>query len=332
MNTPTEQLAERLRELPLEHPRPHEVTARVLAATARPSPRRRPSRLALAAALFLAALPVVWGVLYFSPATAAVLADASGPGGFSSETLNNFGLGAGNTVTAQSSSATSSGYTVQLVGAYADSIRTVVLFKITPGAWLTSDMHLTDQFGTSYSMRNGEGDFLTGDNAFSFEPASALASVTGMRFTLSLDRLAPDQRPGTQPHYVSGPWTLKGVVLLHSGTNLALPGEGSLGSGTVKFVEARYSGRVVSIRAELRGVSLENIPAAGPGTKPRSRFKVELVPAGGGAVKSMAEADWSSNDGATDFRVLFLNVDPGTYQVTFAVEGAGTLTRTLVVR
>ena len=67
---------------------------------------RRPGFLAVAAALLVLTL-ASWGALYFSPATAAALADASGPGGFSGEILDHFGLGAEN-ITAESSAAASS--------------------------------------------------------------------------------------------------------------------------------------------------------------------------------------------------------------------------------
>src|SRR3977135_2100773 len=114
MTQPTDQLARRLRELPLDEPRPERITSRVLGAAARPAPPRLLRRLAIAAAILVRALPVTWGVLDPSPATAAALADASGPGGFSREILDNFGLGTGSGVTAQSSSASSSGPKAQL--------------------------------------------------------------------------------------------------------------------------------------------------------------------------------------------------------------------------
>ena len=333
MNTTTEQLAEQLRELKLEHPQPGAITARVLAAAARPAPRWRLSRMAIAVAILLAALPGTWGVLYFSPATAAALADASGSGGFSSEILDHFGLGTGSLVTAQNSSATSSGYTVQLVGVYADSIRTVVLFKTTPPAFTSSIMRLTDQFGTEYHMRGGEGNLNTGDQAFEFEPASALTSVTGMRFTLTIDRLTPDQRTIPRPREVSGAWILKGVELPRAGTKLVTPAQGSLGDGTVTFVEARYSGRVVLIRADVRGVSLEgNVGVEGPKNKPVPRFRVELTPVDGGRA-AVGGGGWSSSSGSpAHVEALFYSVDPGTYKLNFVLAGAGTLTRTLVVR
>lgn len=67
--------------------------------------------------------------------------------------------------------------------------------KITPPAVVMPDARLMDQFGTRC-----------------FEPASGLASFTGMRFTLVVDQIAAaNQQKG------SGPWTLRGVVLPKSG-------------------------------------------------------------------------------------------------------------------
>ena len=336
MIRPTDNLAERLRELPLEEPRPDAMTARVLAEARRAAPRRsiawsgrpmrRPRFLAVAAAVLVLIL-ASWGVLYFSPATAAALADASGPGGFSGEILDHFGLG-GENITAESSSATSSGYKVQLVGAYADSIRTVVLLKIAPAAFIAGDLRLTDQFGTVYQASNGEGNLETGDQAVSFEPASSLASLTGMRFTLTMNQMA--LLGGQQ---VSGSWTVKGVVLLKSGTTLQTPASGSLGPGTVTFVDARYVGRVVSIKAEVRGVSLDGvIPATAPGTKPQPALSVVLAPADGGPPKPVNSLDESSTGDVRQLQLLFVNVDPGKYFVVISVDGVGTLRSALVVR
>lgn len=334
MNQPTDQLAQRLRELPLEHPRAELITSRVLQAggaqrlgtvAARRSPSRLMPRLAIAAAILLAALPVAWGVLYLSPATAAALADASGPGGFSGEILDHFGLGTAN-ITAQNSSATSSGYKIQLVGAYADSIRTVVLVKVDPSAFAAGFEQLTDQFGTTYHLTMGEGNLESGDQVLSFEPASWLASVTGMRFTLTLNQILLD---GGQP--VAGSWAMKGVVLLKTGTVLKTPAPGSLGSGTVTFTEARYSGRAVSIRAQVRGVSLEGVTQDTPESKGHLRFRIELTPIAGGAALTESSLRMSQIGDTTEVQAIALNVDPGTYVVTLTLEGVGQLQRTLVV-
>jgi hypothetical protein len=325
MNQPTDQLAQRLRELPLDEPRPERTTSRVLGAAARPAPARLLPRLAIAAAILVAAGPVSWGVLYFSPATSAALADASGPG-FSHEILDNFGLGTEN-ITAQNSSATSSGYKVQLVGAYADSIRTVVLLKSDPPVYASGFMQLTDQFGTTYNPRNGEGNLLTGDQALSFEAASWLSMNTGMRFTLTFNQL--ELLDGSS---VRGSWTVKGVVLLKTGTLLHAPPPGPLGSGMVRFTEVRYVGRVISIQAEVRGVSLDGeVPPLKQGAKPSPRFQVELAPIDGSLGKPANSFGWSSSGDVTKLQLLFVNVDPGTYYVILSLAGEGQLQSTLVV-
>jgi hypothetical protein len=324
MNQPTDQLAQLLRKLPLDEPRSELITSRVLGAAARPSPSRQLPRLAIAAAILVAAVPVAWGVLYFSPATAAALADAAGPGGFSHEILDNFGLGAEN-ITAQSSSATSSGYRVQLVGAYADSIRTVVLLKTDPPGFVGGFAQLTDQFGATYHPSNGEGNLLTGDQVLSFEPPSWLASTTGMRFTLTLNALHV-----LDGEDVGGSWTVKGVVLLKTGKLLQAPASGSLGSGTVRFTEVRYVGRVVSIQAEVRGVSLDEVPQVKQ-TKPSPRFQVELAPTDGRPSKPTNSFEWSPSGDVMKVHLLFVNVDPGTYNLILSLEGEGQLQRTLVV-
>src|SRR5260370_9969255 len=112
MNGSIDQLGERLRELPVDVPRPDVITARVLTGAARPAPARPPEFLAVAAA-FLVLVLASWGVLYFSPAAAAALADATGPGGFSGPILAPFAVAPVN-CTAENSAATSSGYKLWL--------------------------------------------------------------------------------------------------------------------------------------------------------------------------------------------------------------------------
>src|SRR5258708_14194342 len=81
MNSSIDQLADRLRELPLDVPRPDVITARVLTGAARPAPARPPGFLAVAAR-FLVLVLASWGVLFFPPAAAAPAPGEAGPGGF----------------------------------------------------------------------------------------------------------------------------------------------------------------------------------------------------------------------------------------------------------
>ena len=325
MNQPTDQLAQRLRELPLDEPRPERITSRVLGGAPRPAPSRLLPRLAIAAAILVAAGPVSWGVLYFSPATAAALADASGPG-FSHEILDNIGLGTGSSITALSSSATSSGYRVQLVGVYADSIRTVILVKVQPGAMVSGFPRLTDQFGITYEMRSAEGNLETGDEAMIFDPPPGLVSVTGLRFTLEVHELVTMSRQS-----VHGAWTVKGVVLLNAVKHLAAPASGPLGQGSVTFIDARYGGRVISIRADVRGISLDGeVPAVSPATKPTPRFDIKLVRADGSLLRPLVSG-WGSSGGVTKLEATWVNIEPGTYNLVLTLAGEGGLQRTLVV-
>ena len=157
---------------------------------------KRLSRPARLAAVFAAVL-VALAVLYFAPAASGAV-----------------GLVSGFAVPANSSFATASGYRVKLVaGAHADTTTTVLNLKITPPAVVMSGARLSDQFGTRYRLRDGKGNSATGDQVLGFEPASGLASFTGMRFTLVVEQITVADR-----QKVSGPWTLRGVVLPRSGT------------------------------------------------------------------------------------------------------------------
>jgi hypothetical protein len=99
----------------------------------------------------------------------------------------------------------------------------------------------------------------------------------------------------------------------------------------VRFTEVRYVGRVISIQAEVRGVSLDGeVPPMKQGAKPSPRFQVELAPIDGSLGKP-ASFGWGSSGDVTKLQLLFVNVDPGTYYVILTLAGEGRLQSTLVV-
>jgi hypothetical protein len=215
---------------------------------------------------------------------------------------------------------------VQLVGVYADSIRTVILLKVQPGAMVSGFPRLTDQFGTTYEMRSAEGNLETGDEAMIFEPPPGFVSVTGLRLTLEMHELLT-----MSPHSVNGTWTVKGVVLLNAVKHLAAPASGPLGQGSVTFIDARYGGRVVAIRADVRGISLDGeVPAVSPASKPTPRFDIKLVRADGSLLRPLVSG-WGSSGGVTKLEATWVNVEPGTYDLVLTLAGEGRLQSTLVV-
>jgi hypothetical protein len=264
---------------------------------------KRASIAAVAMAALAAALLVAWNVPYFSPAAATWL-----------------GLGTGNPDTAQSF--TFGSYTIQLAGAYADSQVTVINLKGGPPDSGFGRTYLTDQFGTRYEGVGGEGSS-TGDMALSFQPASWLASLTGMGYTLSVE-----QGSDVTVTRVS---TLKGVVLLNTATKLQTPASDSFGNGRVTFFEARYGARVVAVRFEVRGVTVIGgyRPSEAAVTQTPS-IQVQLAPLAGGAAKNMFYRSSVSGD-VTQIYAIATLVDPGTYSVILSLQGVATLQRTLVV-
>lgn len=331
MNAVQEELARRLRALPLDHPESHVVSARVLRESGvsartprRMEPRRRLIGLPAIAVLLVAILPLAWGFLYFSPATAAALADVGGPKGFSTAILEGVGLGTGNSVTAQSSSASGPTFRVTLVGAYADPIRTVILFNISPAS-ITFSATLRDQFGINYDLRSGQGDLRTGDNAYEFAPASWLTARTGMRFTL-------DVREVPLGFSVPGqPATVRGVVLVNSGHELGAPAPGPLGQGYMSFRDLRYAGRVLAFDAEVSGIPYSELTRDFPKGSGLSAVNIVLKPVDGSPPILASGYGASSSGGPTALQAYFVNIDPGTYLLSIAVYGEGTLERTVVV-
>ena len=181
----TDALEQRLSDLALEAPDAGRVTARVLSLAV--TPRRR--HLARVVTLAVATLALMLAVLYFVPVADAVLADTPIAG----DLLRDAGLaGAGDRVTAVGAVATSSGYRLELVGAYADSTRTVLLIHAEPGIGLSgTGPELTDQFGRTYQMHGATGNFLTGNVALQFEALGWPDGITGARITLHITTVEP---------------------------------------------------------------------------------------------------------------------------------------------
>ena len=331
MNAVQEELARRLKDLPLEQPQARVITARVLSEARRPTrvpsrvrPRPAGFRPAALAVVLVAMLPLTRAFLYFSPASSTALADVGGPNGFSNFVLQGVGLGPGSEVTSQSASVGDTSFRIRLVGAYADSIRTVVLVNVYP-ADANFDAVLRDQFGLSYDMHSGQGDLRTGDYALAFSPASWLTAKAGLRFTLEM-------HPVPLGFSLEGaPLKLRGVVLVNSGHQLATPESGPVGQGYLTFRSVRYAGRVVAFDAELSGIPNSELNREFPKGSGLAALTIVMTPANGGPAIMASEYGESSNGGPTSLSAYFTDVDPGSYALSIAVYGEGSLERTIVV-
>ena len=264
----TEALEQRLRHLTVAAPDAGRITARVLSAVP-PSRSNRTLRIAVAPAV-LAALTAL--VVYFVPAAGIAVAEVPLAG----DLLRDAGLLAvHDRITSVGSSSSSSGYTVTLVGAYADSTRTVLLVNCRPAAvTLGPDATLTDQFGRTYNAMNGTGDSLSGENVLEFEPLAWPISITGARITLHMSTI---ETSAAATGEVSGSWTLTGTLGLDESAALAPPGAATLGDAHFTFKSVTYTPASIEIQLDETGVSFEQLGRIVPdGLKGRPAFEMNV--------------------------------------------------------
>ena len=178
-------LEQRLQNLVVETPDAGRITARVLSS----GRQRRARRVPRVASLGGATVALLLLIAYFVPAADAVLADTPIAGNL----LQEAGLtGAAGRITSVGAVADSSGYRLKLVGAYADSTRTVLLLQAQPAILPLEEFSvLTDQFGRTYQMHGGYSNSLTGDVIVEFDPLAWPDSITGARITLHVTSIGP---------------------------------------------------------------------------------------------------------------------------------------------
>jgi hypothetical protein len=244
----SEEVESRLRSLPSSaslRPADEHAIAEIHPWPQESSPRRA-KHLALsvsgAAAVIVVAIILI-NVLaaYFAPKYQRALAD-SGVGPISERLLSGVGLKSGD-LTVVGDSATSAGHTLNLVGAYADGLRSVLFVTIDgkgvagnpkqygmhPGEWgINYDgVTLTDQFGHSYG-----GVGLGGPTDLQFQPLAWPASEVGGRLTLHITgiwamwRIAeqgPNKVIDTDALTTHGDWSLHVTLISARYHTIALP-------------------------------------------------------------------------------------------------------------
>jgi len=315
-------LEQRLTHIELETPDPGRVSARVL--TLRPKARR--VSVFRVPAVGLGTIALALAVLYFVPAAAAALAGVPGGG----DLLREAGLaGAAGKVTTVGAVAESSGYRITLVGAYADSERTVLLLRTSPSA--TPDfatMRLTDQFGRSYPMQSGSSDGRTGDLILQFDPLGWPDGTTGARVTLRLnsvhrfayDSAARDWRNGPP---VAGTWTLQASIGIDEAVTLATPSAGQLGGVTCTFGAARASAATIVIDVYMHGVTPDQLEQRIPdGGKGLPVFQLLLIdPTGDVVTQSYGLSPASQTSDGTVIHLVGFRSVPGNYTVRVVYQG-----------
>ena len=318
-------LEQRLTDLTFETPDAGRVTARVLSLANRP----RRSALPRVIALGVATLVIAAGVLYFVPAADAALADAPIAG----DLLRDAGLaGAGTQVTSVGAAASSSGVRLQLIGAYADSARTVLLVRANPAVDFFGvpgyDLQLTDQFGRSYNVQSGQTDSRTGQVIVQFEALAWPDALTGARITLkvtAVKRLCATAAfcndPLPEASAVTGSWVLPATLGVDEGTSLALPATAQLGAARFQFTSVRSTSATIGIEIHVTGVTFDDlqqrIPDGGKGTPV---FTIDLFSPTG----DVANASFSMGDGLQGPVIQFLGYrsGPGEYRLHISYRGS----------
>jgi hypothetical protein len=321
----TDLLEQRLENLAVETPDPGRVSARVLARAPRPRRRRWP-RVALSAVATVVLLALM---AYFVPAADLVVAKVPIAGDW----LRDAGLvGARDRITMVGSSASSSGYTVTLVGAYADSTRTVLLVHSNPASIPGSGFEtvLRDQFGRNYQFQGSVTDTRTGDEAMQFEPLAWPDALTGARITLQISSLetATATGPGTN---VAGSWTLRATLGVDVAQALPLPQPANLGSAAFRFTSVTYTPATIEVDMEVTGVSGDylwrRIPDGGKGTM---ALQVDLIDPNGQVINGNGGSGGDQSSTQIHF-FGFRESGGGNYLLRVTLVGDGTFERVLKI-
>jgi len=268
----TDLLEERLQKLSVEAPDAGRLTTRVLSRASRRQARRLPR----VATVGLATVALVVLIAYFAPAADTALASVPIAG----DMLRDAGLvGAAGRITSVGSESSSSGYRLKLIGAYADSTRTVLLLHADPPIdFSPTPIVVTDQFGRSYQFQNGTANMQTGDSVLQFEPLAWPDAMTGARITLHLSSVQTADETGPSPA-VPGTWTLPATLGVDEGTTLALPGPATLGPAHYRFTSVSYTPATVAVDMEVTGVSFSYLTLEIPTGlgKPMPAFTIDVI-------------------------------------------------------
>lgn len=316
-------LEHRLENLTVETPDAGRVTARVLSRVAERRRRRWPR----VAALGVANLALLLLVGYFIPAADTALASVP----FAGDVLRQAGLvGAADRITSINAVSTSSGYRVELLAAYADAARTVLVMRANPGVSPAfNHMQLTDQFGRSYQFQNGFSDSRNGDLVLQFEPLAWPDQITGARITFHMSRVGSGDPAAPVP--VDGSWTFVAVLGVDEGTALPLPDSANLGVAHFQFTSVRYTPASVVIDVEITGISMADlgrvIPDRGKGTP---AFAYYLIDPNGDIVSGASSFNEDLRGGHLHF-VGFRSGHAGDYTLRVSYVGAGQFERVLHV-
>jgi hypothetical protein len=190
---------------------------------------------------------------YFAPRYGQALADTPGLGAVAGPVLHFSGLDA-SAVTPLNEAVTSSGHMVKLIGAYADSERTVVFLEVDgqPHVLPTKQQSccialatLTDQFGHAYQQI-----YSVDALAPNFSPLVQPASQLGARLTLHISDLLPAGPGFTE---TSGAWELHLTLIQQAGIVLPIPPPVTANGVTYTFTSLHLSRLQIKVTYTLSG-------------------------------------------------------------------------------
>lgn len=289
--------------------------------------KARASRRLSFALVSLSLISLLVGMLSacYVPVFTQALADAPLARSVTGPMLRKVGL-AGERVTSFGDVSTSSGHTVELVGGYADSVRTILFARVSPAARIVprdaiNEFVLSDQFGAAYRITSEIANVRTGDNVLIFEPLRGPASTAGARLHLSFDTLAGAAGPTTK-----GSWILTGTLAVDPGRDLALPADDTLGPMHISFTQMRATTSALVLHLDLHTGGLDLRRIITDSGKPHAAFTVTLWTEAG-VEEPALQATLRSNSGDVQGRWLWLIERTGRYRIEIRYEGVGSISQ-----
>jgi hypothetical protein len=231
-------------------------------------------------------------------------------------------------------SATSSGQTVQVVGAYGDATRTVVFVHTTPGGpvWAT----LTTDSGQKLSgpSQVWERD---GNGALAFGPIAS-PNPEGEGVTLKVMSVTVVGPLGPNGQTVKGEWAIHFSVKVTENSAVPTPTSGKLGDLEVTFKAAGGSGDSVFVSFETVGATLDQLQPAyctAYGWCSTGKLRIQMFDPSGKELRALQNSGgfahlpdkaappevWAREARNVRFDTYWIGSGPGTYRIVLSYEG-----------
>jgi hypothetical protein len=342
-------LEERLRSMTVDAP--PALVARVLATAAvmpnAPLPDRRVvsvrRRIALAAIGFLIFVGGNGVAAHLIPAYASILQriPIAGP------LLENTGIFSSADVVPANDTSTDHGYTLHVVGSYADASGTQILFTVEgpaggdPPNLVGSTTTLTDQFGTIYMLDPhdlGSGSFGIGaspDWSLNFEPLRGAAIDSTVFVTMRVRGLSSNTQTGRDAS-----WQLRFKVKEQRSLPATTPAPIQLGSDHYTFHQVIATNARIDFTFTQTGnrvpypiTGLSAHPASGvlcPGCIVGVPFITFYGP-DGQVYQDLSGTAWPTAAKTSEASVVFASHGPGTYRFTLTAVNGYSVRETFVI-